>query len=45
MKEHFDSLKPDNTNPSKTKRVCFISGLGVYGAVNTLHLSYTKPIC
>jgi hypothetical protein len=32
-------------NPLKTKRVCFVSGLIPYRAVNTLHIGYTKRIC
>jgi hypothetical protein len=27
-------------NPLKTKRICFILGLGAYRAVNTLHFGY-----
>jgi len=33
------------TNPSKTKRVCFIQELSPYRAVNTLDHGYAKPIC
>jgi len=25
--------------------ICFIQGLSAYHAVNTLHFSYTKPVC
>jgi hypothetical protein len=33
---HFHS----EINPLKTKRICFIQGLSVYRAVNTLHFGY-----
>ena len=38
------SIKKYN-KPSKTKFLCFKSGLSAYRAINTLNLSYTRPIC
>jgi len=32
-------------DPLKMKRIYPIQGLGVYHAVNSVHLGYTKPIC
>jgi hypothetical protein len=40
MQEKFISWGIRSINPLKTKRICFISGLSAYRAVNTLHFSY-----